>query len=410
MISRALRVLFIFSGAISLGCATYQTHTAPVRQLLREGQTQQAVSLLEPFSKDQGRDQLAYTLDYALALYADGKFQLSIKNLLIAEQLAQYQDYVSLSMQTESLLLGQERVQYKGVHYENLMIHVYLALNFIATGDYESARVQARRINEIMEKYRIDQDLFAGQNILAYSIAALMWELDGNFENASIEYERLLTKISGLKPNFIVESAFQAAAIAGRDRLIEKVAQGKSVSLVRKMNRSSAEVIVIFEKGWAPRLGFSRAGYEIPELYPIYSDVRGADVVLEDQQVIAQTEEIYSVEKVAMETLQKDLAGLVAKRIAGKLVKSAVANRVAEEDELAGALVHLAMEISDRADLRQWSLLPQSIQMARAYVPEGQQKIKIVARTTNGLVLKEKEWDLDLKAGQKIILPWRVFQ
>jgi len=77
------------------------------------------------------------------------------------------------------------------------------------------------------------------------------------------------------------------------------------------------------------------------------------------------------VNDAAIATLQDDAAALIARRIGSAIVKDQVAQEIRKKNELLGALALVAMHVSDRADLRQWSTMPATIQVIRKTLPPG---------------------------------------
>ncbi len=110
-----------------------------------------------------------------------------------------------------------------------------------------------------------------------------------------------------------------------------------------------------------------------------------------------------------MKTLNDDVALLMAKKIAAEIAKQAVANKLSEKNELLGSLAYIAMKASDRADLRQWSTLPQSIQMIRIFLPAGQYSMRAIGLTTYGQPTSEiKEFNkITVEPMKKTFLVWR---
>src|SRR5689334_14642284 len=102
-------------------CSTYQTKVGHARDLMRDGNYEKAVSVLEPLANAESDDQLVYLLDYGVALQLAGRYDDSIKAFLKADKLAEIQDYHSLSRVAGLLLLNEGMVQYKGEDYEKLL-------------------------------------------------------------------------------------------------------------------------------------------------------------------------------------------------------------------------------------------------------------------------------------------------
>ncbi|MNY77375.1 hypothetical protein D3C86_2172520 [compost metagenome] len=69
------------------------------------------------------------------------------------------------------------------------------------------------------------------------------------------------------------------------------------------------------------------------------------------------------------------------------------------------------MNIADRADLRQWSFLPQTIQLIRVPLKTGKYKIKLEGADVSGRPVSNisLEREVEVKAGTKKFVVWRTF-
>jgi hypothetical protein len=106
--------------------------------------------------------------------------------------------------------------------------------------------------------------------------------------------------------------------------------------------------------------------------------VQSARIVVDGKNQ-KETELLYNIEKVSIDTLEKDYGSLVARRVGGIVAKEVVADQIRQKDELLGAVAWVVMHASDRADLRQWSTLPRSIQIARIPLPPGKYNVQVEA-------------------------------
>src|ERR1700758_1582253 len=93
---------------------------------LKDGYTKQG---------ENGRDSLLYVLDLGLALHSAGKLDESTKFFLQANDLAVIKDYTSLSKETATLLTSDNIKDYKAEDFENVLINVYLAMNYALLGN-----------------------------------------------------------------------------------------------------------------------------------------------------------------------------------------------------------------------------------------------------------------------------------
>lgn len=413
------------------GCATYQGKVREARDHLERGEANKAAELLEPLAKKPGDDQLVYLFDYATALQVAGKFSESNQQLQAADHMSEQKDYLSLSRLGGSLLMSEEFTQYKGDDYERLLTNVMSALNYLMIGDHENALVEIRRLNQKLEYYRIEEKKEYEQNTAALYLSALMWEADKNWDSAYIDFERAYKRDPTI--GYIRGDLVRAARRASRADTADKwMREFKIKPKPEWTDKSLGEVVLIYQQGWGPRkaerprvataTGFISPGF--PMLVPVPSITKraqleilknvGASAEAQAESIIAQTESqfIYSVEQTAIKTLEQAYAPLIAKRIAAYAAKEVVAAQVDKKNEALGAIMRIAMHVADRADLRQWSTLPETIQVAKLYLKPGRYIVRVRGLSSAGSPTGEDmaPIEIEVKAQTKTFLSWRSFR
>jgi hypothetical protein len=393
-----------------LGCASYQGKLGPFFSQLKAGQAEQAAESIKEKALTEGDDQVVYLFEYGTALQAAGNYKESNRVFLKAEDLTEIKDYHSLSRITGSLLLNEGMVQYKGEDYEKVLINAMLAINYLELGEFEDARVESRKLNEKLYNYRYQAKRDYEQNPFAFYISALTWEENGNWDSAYIDFKRTYA----LNPNFgyIKEDLIRSAARAQRN---EDLAHWKKKfpEAVRNAfpKKNEGELVLIFEQGWAPQKRPHPDFPRVPKLYPRPSETQAARLVVKGGPK-ETTQEIYSVQDVAIKTLDDAYAALIAKRAAGLAAKAVVADQIRQKNEALGSLAWLAMNIADQADLRQWASLPQTFQVARLPLKAGHYQVQ--AAGLNGLSQltgETSEWqDVRIRAGHRQFIFWRSFR
>lgn len=400
----ALTFLFV------TGCATYQSKVDSSRILLSQGQYDKAIAELQPLADKDNNDQLIYKLDYAVALQQAGKYKESAKAFSEAEKIADVNDYHSISKITSSLLLSEEMKQYKGDDYEKVLINAVNAINYVMMGDLDEALVEARKLNNKLYKYKFEAKKDYAQNPYAFYLSAVAWEADRKWDDAYIDYK----KAYDLNPYFppLHEDLIRSAIRASRE---DDVARWKKQFPEVKVrpewkDPSYGEIVLIYQQGWGPRKQPRPDSPKYPWLVPVGTSTRNAELKIGSNSI--KTFPIFSVEDVAIKTLNDDYAALVASRAAGTVTKFVVADQIRQKNELLGTAALIGMLVSDRADLRQWSTLPQTFQIARAFVKAGKHKISVegisATGSSTGESLPEKE--IEVKPGRKTFLTFRSFK
>ena len=393
-----------------MACATYQGKLGTYVSSLKSGNPQAAADSIKELASKEGGDQALYLFEYATALQAAGQFKESTQAFLKAEELTDIKDYHSLSRITGSMLLDAGMVQYKGEDYEKVLINAMLAINFLAEGNLDAAQVETRKLNDKLYKYRFEAKKNYEQNPFAFYLSAMIWEENKNWDSAYIDYKRAYD----LNPNFeyIKEDLIRAA---GRARRSEDLAKWKK-SFPEKISsaeidKSKGEVVLIFAQGWAPTKRPHPNFARIPKLYPRPSRTSGAKLVIQEGPK-ENTQQVYSIEEVAIKTLDDAYASIVAQRLAGVAAKAVVADQIRQKNELLGTLAWVAMNVADQADLRQWSSLPESFQVARVKLKPGKYKVQMAGlNSMNQETGEVSEWsEVNIKAGKRRFIYWRAFQ
>jgi hypothetical protein len=407
MKSGHLKLIFILLFSfLAASCATYQSKVSGPRTLLQTGQITEALEKFRELAEVENKDQLVHLMDYATALQIAGKYKESSQQFIKADRMVDLNDYHSVTNVLGATLGGEESIQYKGESYEKFLINTLNAINFVMMGDLDAALVEARRINEKISKMKMDGREPYELSPFAKYLAGVLWEAQKKYDDAYIDYEGSY-KLDGANPLLPVD-LIRSAKLARRPEAHAKwKAEFRGViENPAWYEKGKGELVVIYQQGWGPQKQ-ARQQYRFPELYPVRSMTRGAQIQIEN--IKTRTELVYDIERVSIRTLEKDFGALVARRAGGIAAKAVVADQIRQKDELLGQLAWIAMNLSDRADLRQWSLLPQSIQMARIPMAPGQYKVTLQGLDSAGFPTADVLVDqaIAIKPGQKTFLNWR---
>lgn len=410
-LSRLQKILSIMVAlGVASGCATYQTKVDESRRLLKLN-PMEASEKLEKLANEESRDQLVYMLDYATALQGAGRYEESAKFFLRAEKLADANDYHSISNVAASLALNEEMVQYKAEDFEKVLIPSLNALNYLSLNQSENAMTQVRRVNEILTKLRIDEKKDFNQSPYAYYLGAVLYENERDFDNALILYKKAYEFAPSFEP--IKKDLLRTSVRAQRPDELEKFKkQFPELSIDPKWkDRKLGEIIFIFQHGWGPRKQPRPENHRFPRLVSVPSAVAAATMLVEavggSFETTVQSQTIYSIDDVAIKALEGDYGRLVASRLAGVATKAVLADQLRQKNEALGQLAWIAMNLADRADLRQWSTLPQSLQFARVQVPAGVYRVRL---STNGSIDVSDERQIEVAPDRKAFVVWRVFE
>lgn len=394
---------------VLVGCATYQSKVHQSKEALRQGRYHEAIEQLQALVEKEKDDKLVYLLDYATALQMAGRLKESTQAYLDADRLMEINDYHSVSNIVTATLGSEEMIQYKGESFEKYLVNVMLALNFLSENNLDSAMVEARRINEKLSKMKMEGRKPFELSPFANYLSATIWEADKKYDDAYIDFERAYK----LDPSIPVigEDLIRTAFLARRTESLRKwqkqfpdIPDPKQWVLPK-----ATEVIIIVMQGWGPKKVPRVDEPRFPTLVASPSETKKIEV-WENLKKLGETQVVYNIEKVAMETLAEDYSSLAARRFGAVIAKEVVADQIRQKDEALGALAWFIMHASDRADLRQWSTLPASIQIKRIQAKPGSFGFTLRGIGAEGAPTGESHEVVieNLKPGEKRFIVWRA--
>ena len=393
---------------VLIGCASYQSKVGSARSDMEQGRYTEAVASLKEKVDEASGDRLAYLLEYATVLHQAGRYKESNKAFLEADKIAEINDYTSISREFGAVMLQEGLAQFKVETFEFLLINIYQALNYIMLGDYENAQVMGRRLNDKLNKIEMDGDSKKRQNVFAMYLAGMMWEAQGDSDNAQIMYSRahaLMPEIKVLRRDWLI-----SAQRSQRPDTVRKITK-KYPYLRRaydwKKLRGQGELVFIFQQGWAPRKRARPENRRFPMVARVSSDYSRAEVSTGKASILS-SERVYDLDIISRQVLEANFAILLAKKAAGIAAKATLGHQMNKKNPGLGDLLFIALDAADQADLRQWSTLPASFQVARTYLTPGKHQVKIRALGRGGpKILWEGE--VDIVKGKKVFITQRAF-
>lgn len=385
-------------------CATYQAKIQDGVDYARVNQHKFALEhfklLLEESSE---RDRLAYLLEYASALQIAGHYQESSQYFNQADQLGEQLDYLSVSNVTMATLGGEEMVQYKGESFERILIHVLNAFNFLALQNLDAAMVEIRKIDLKVKKYQTEIRANYEINPLGTYLSGVLYDSQKQWDDAFIAYQR--TSQLGMYQPYLMTDLARAAKKAQRtdqlsSRELSRSQETPFYYWPDCKKQDCGEVVIFFLQGLGPqKMSYPGGGSRLPILRQTSNAVQKLTCQFqragETKALLSRSSEIiYDVSQVAQQTLEADYGSLMLRRFGSDIAKYTVANKLSEKNEAFGALAYLLMLLADRADLRQWRLLPHSVQIVRQQLPVGQWQLGMTGLGDYQESLQE--WPLEL--------------
>lgn len=285
-------------------------------------------------------------------------------------------------------LVNESAASYKGEGYERVQLHTALAMTYLARGDREGVGVEARRANKLLET---EETLYEKQyqaGGLGHLMSAIAYELQGSYDNAYIDYKRMVDKGVG------VELAGKALVrIAHRLHYSEEYgALEEKFGAAPEIPSDAANIVVIAGVGLGPfkmentvtlPLAHGVGQFSVPEFVQRPQTVGAIELRMTGASAPLRTSSIEDVARVAKENLADRMAWLAVKSALRGALKYEATRQLGRElgknndsgeaiGYIVGGLLTMATE---RADLRAWMTLPDTWQAARMFVAPGEHEL-----------------------------------
>ncbi len=415
-----LPLIFVLISA----CASYTDETRQIRSSYMGRDYKSALAKLEESSlKSSSNSKLLYLLEKAMILQRMGETQKSRALLIEADKLVDRLYTVSVSKTAASFVYNDSATDYAGEDFEKVAIHTMLALSFLGDNDLDSARVSARKINsklsEIVGTYDGKKGRYT-EDAFAVYLAGLIYEAKGEWDSAIIDYAKALELyesgykifIRGSIPDTLIQSLYRLLVKRNRkDRVAALEAKYpnelKGIS-GSKSDDDFGDVVVIHEKGHiAIKVAEDTAlpiGKQIVRIsWPVIrkssrTGFGDSGLAVENgPQVTA--ENLQDMDAVATVGLEDRKLRMVAKNAARLLAKGQITEQAYKNFGLAGGIAaNVFSAVSETADTRSWTLLPESYNVSRVRLKPGSHTIRI---KTNGRQTRIEK--VEVKKGQIVI-------
>ncbi len=422
-----------------------------------------ARSLLPQINKG-GRDQLLYLMEAGLMLHAGGDHERSTKVLSQAAQLADT-IAISVSKGAAALLLNETVTNYRGEDHERVLIHVYLGLGRLLQNKSEEARVDFKKVNDLLRALVQTGGRAYKQNPMAKYLTAVAFEESADAENddadrefAYVEYKQILSLAPSLP---LVYRDLQRMAKAFGDTDLLGQYRRMEPNFLRTIPKDAGEIVVVFESGKGPikasrgplmsdqtmgngiriainglrgaqaasaaaiMVALNKAENPIPKFRKRENRVSYLEMSL-DGRNLGRTYLLEDVENTAVQNLEEQYVRIVGKVAAGIVTKAAVsiaaglaAKKAAEQSRQLGAYSGLigavvgagtgaALVSQIKPDLRCWHTLPANFQLGRVYLPPGQHNVTINLMDSGGGVVRSLQNTFNVEKGKRQIYSIRT--
>lgn len=408
----ARHLLLVFLVLYQLGCATYSQQAVSMRDNLLVGRVDQAKMTAE--QQDENQDDVLACLNKGILRRMTHDFAGSNQIFEVAKQQIDSLYGLSVSETATSLTINDALRDYKGARYEQVLLHAYMAMNYLQLGDVDSARVEILQADVKMMEWGEQSD----ENPFVRYFAGMIFEAVGEYDQALVSYRKArdgyLASRSGAMhevPLILKKDLLRLLAMQGLTneyrRLIAEL--GLTDYQPASIDDNVGEVIVILSTGLAPirtetaiMTFSSEVQGHVRVAFPVYAQAstpaNKAQVRINDKHWYMETVE--NVDKLARQALDEDMPLIMARAMARAVVKYQSQRTAQEQNDLAGFLLTVTNLATERADTRSWTTLPKEIQMTRVLLPAGQQRVSIEIVNSAGRVVDTIEAGVEVLPGK----------
>jgi hypothetical protein len=354
-----------------------------------------------------------------------GDYEQSTRALEEAKNLIDKLRAVSVSEQALSLAVNDSAQSFIGADFEQVMVHAYLALNYLEQRKPDAARVEALQADVLLRQTPGALINPYAEDAFTRYLTGIVYEDEREWSDAMIAYRKAyeayreqLDRFGVAPPETLKHDLIR---LADRMGLAEEAQRYRETFGIRDTISAAAlleqgEIILTVHAGLAPaKLEHSvtvvnpNTGRLLRVALPRYHS-RGhplsyARVIVESQS--ATTSRVANIDAIAIKSLEARMPAITARAIARMILKDSMAKAASSGDRgsggqaLAGLAVNIAAVMAERADTRSWFTLPGEIHLARIAMPPGNYRGRIELYGSSGGMLQSSEFEIELGKGEK---------
>jgi uncharacterized protein len=382
-------------------CATYVEKSSLMRAHLSQNNFTQALHQLPDISGDLGVS--LTNLHTSILLRASGKYTASNDALEIAKQHIADTVATSISEQATSLVTNDEAISYTGAWFEQLLIYVYKALNYLDLDDIYAARVEMLQAQVLIKGW----DEQTRNWYLVNYLAGIIYQMLGETDNAIISYRQAVLNIQDNAPVDLQRAFLRLLAAAARDAEYNKYSKIWNISVEDASTRKQAnkgELILWLGSG----LIGAKQSIEIYHHSPNFRHNLAIAVPSYPRLVFTKQTPHFTLDKqpysfnsmaaldqLARATLKQEMSAIMAKTIARVIAKKSM------ENEMENPLAKLSMQIfnlsTEIADTRSWDSLPHAILTRRLLLEPGEYILELEGKRYSR---QQKEIKVNIRKGK----------
>ncbi len=390
------------------GCSIVIDRPDALERTLAAGHPAQALELLE--KQGPGRfSQALFWLNKGMVLRLNEDYVASNESFAAAKREIEALYGVSVSEQAGAVSLNERLIRFKGEPFERVMLHAYMALNYLALGRIDEARVEVLQADVRMGTP--GGEAFGENGFMRY-LGGVIFETLGEMDNAYISYRKAYAyyREHGQVPGVLQRDLLRLARAQHREDDLKTYAGAFHGPPAPEVGPPvGGELVVLMQTGLvAGKREHITAAYDpvsnryysvaLP-YYPVKPE-SVSRVALSVDGVELSMAKIEDVSAQARRALERRLPAITARAVARMVIKTQAAHEAGKESELAGILVNVFSIATERADTRSWTTLPEALWLARLPLTPGVHRLSLTMIGPGGEVLARLNHEVEVGAGR----------
>ncbi|WP_028982129.1 COG3014 family protein [Sporocytophaga myxococcoides] len=418
-------ICLIFAG-LCFSCVSYYQRNIKFNTYFVQGQLKEAEEVLAKDKKGaKGKNKLIYYLNRGVVASMQGNYVGSNDHFEEAYRIAD-NHHRNLLNEGVSFLTNPKMVEYYGEEFELLMMHYYMALNYLKLGQPEEALVECKRmdirLNQLSDKYKSDNKY--KRDAFIHLLMGIVYDANKDYNNAFIAYRNALEvyqtdyqKMFNLSPpEQLKHDLLRTAYLSGFNEELVRFEKDLGMKFQPSSGKDEGDLVFIWHDGLGPvkeewSINFSIVRGEggvvtfvNPELglnfpFVINNDdyqssglsklefIRVAFPRYVERPLVYESASLSGGGKEVPLQLAEDINAIAFKSLKDRMLlelgksllrlglKKAAEYKIRQQNGDLGAAFSIVNAISEQADTRNWQTLPHSIYYARLKLPEGKQTI-----------------------------------
>jgi tetratricopeptide (TPR) repeat protein len=431
--------------------------TGRMRSQMVTGNYQLALASLRQSKGEAFREQdrVVYWMNEGMLLHLTGQHREATQVLGKADRRSEELYTKSVRKEIAAAFVSDAKTDYAGEDYERVLINVVKALSYAALGDYESALVEARKINDKLKFYAAT---YGGQHsykrdAFAHWLMGLLFEIEGSYDDARIAYANALKIYRrdfaddyGMQPpGYLAEDLARVAVLNEDEDLLERYRQelGADGSTAEAFE-TRGEIVLVHFNGQGPtkrdffitcwfrsahdwacdgepggefftrtRIVVPKDGTVVKVAFPMMTLRPPANpyLTMSVAGVTARSQPAYPLNAIAAKTLRDKTGRIFRRAVIRAITKALTQNAAGAAGKKAGGkdlgwlaktVASIATQATEEADKRTWATLPARIDIARALVAPGSHTVDI--NLPNGR--SGRLTGIEVAAGQRVVVSY----